>query len=144
MRQHRNLTVWCLAALCSLTLAASALPQAPRPAPAAPQTLTKDQLDFFESKIRPIFTDNCYTCHSSAKAAPSSGLELDWKGGWQKGGSYGPSLVPGDPEKSLLIEAVRYNGDLQMPPKGKLSAAQVNDLVAWVGMGAPDPRTTRP
>ena len=123
--------------LCCLTLRASALPQA--------QLLTKDQLDFFESKIRPIFADNCYKCHSPSKGVPKAGLELDWKGGWQKGGGYGPVIVPGDPDKSELIQAVRYtDSNLQMPPDGKLSAEQVNDLVAWVRMGAPDPRTTRP
>src|SRR5262249_48383219 len=73
-------------------------------------------------------------------------LELDWKGGWEKGGQSGPAIVPGDPERSLLIKAVRYTDpDLQMPPKrDKLSSAQVADLVSWVRMGAPDPRLTRP
>jgi hypothetical protein len=106
----------------------------------------KAQLDFFENKVRPIFTDNCYKCHNPAKGKVKANLELDWKGGWEKGGDAGPAVVPGDPEKSLLIKAVRYTDpDLQMPPKGeKLSDAQINDLIAWVRMGAPDPRTTRP
>jgi hypothetical protein len=108
--------------------------------------LPKGQLDFFENKIRPIFADNCYKCHSPANGKVKGGLELDWKGGWEKGGDSGPALVAGDPEKSLLIKAVRYTDpDLQMPPKGdKLSPGQVNELVAWVKMGAPDPRLTRP
>src|SRR5262245_7390416 len=103
-------------------------------------------LNFFESKVRPVFTEHCYKCHSPAKGKIKGGLELDWKGGWEKGGDSGPALVPGDPEKSLLIKAVRYTDpDLQMPPKGeKLSNAQINDLIAWIKMGAPDPRTTRP
>ncbi|HKS36116.1 MAG TPA: c-type cytochrome domain-containing protein, partial [Verrucomicrobiae bacterium] len=107
---------------------------------------TKAQLDFFENKIRPIFAENCSKCHSPAKGKIKGELELDWKGGWEKGGEKGPAIVPGDPEKSLLIKAVRYTDpDLQMPPKGeKLSETQVNDLVAWVKMGAPDPRTARP
>src|SRR6185436_13886716 len=107
---------------------------------------TKAQLDFFENKIRPILAGNCYKCHSPAKGKIKGELELDWKGGWAKGGEHGPVIVPGDPEKSLLIKAVRYTDpDLQMPPKGdKLSEAQISDLVAWVKMGAPDPRTTRP
>ena len=106
----------------------------------------KAQLDFFENKIRPIFADNCYKCHSPANGKIKGGLELDWKGGWEKGGDSGPVIVPGDPEKSLLLKAVRYTDpDLQMPPKGeKLSDAQINDLVAWIKMGAPDPRATRP
>src|SRR5207302_1583920 len=106
----------------------------------------KAQLDFFENKIRPIFADNCYKCHSPANGKIKGGLELDWKGGWEKGGDSGPVIVPGDPEKSLLLKAVRYTDpDLQMPPKGeKLSDAQINDLVAWIKMGAPAPRATRP
>src|SRR5215468_1502067 len=87
---------------------------------------TKAQLDFFESKVRPIFADNCYKCHSPAKGKIKGGLELDWKGGWEKGGDSGASIVPGDPEKSLMIKAIRYTDpDLQMPPKGeKLSDTQ--------------------
>ena len=63
-----------------------------------------------------------------------------------KGRQHGPAIVPGDPEKSLLIQAVRYTDpNLQMPPESaKLPTAQINDLVTWVSMGAPDPRTTRP
>src|SRR5690349_23803019 len=77
------------------------------------------QLDFFENKIRPIFVDNCYKCHSPANGKVKAGLELDWKGGWEKGGDSGPAILPGEPEKSLLIKAVRYTDpDLQMPPKG--------------------------
>jgi hypothetical protein len=108
--------------------------------------LTKADADFFESKIRPLLSDNCYKCHSPVKGKPKGGLELTWKGGWQKGGDNGPAIVPGNPEKSLLVKAVRYTDpDLQMPPKGeKLSDAQINDLVTWVKMGAPDPRTSPP
>jgi hypothetical protein len=106
---------------------------------------TKDQLDFFESRIRPIFAGNCYQCHSGAVSPPKGGLELDWKGGWETGGDSGRAIVPGDPDKSLLIQAVRYTDPgLHMPPGGKLSDAQINDLVTWVRMGAPDPRTSRP
>src|SRR5439155_3867197 len=107
---------------------------------------TKAQVDFFENKIRPIFAGNCYKCHSPAEGKIKGGLELDWKGGWEKGGENGPVIVPGSPEQSRLIQAVRYTDPkLQMPPKGeKLSETQISDLVAWVRMGAPDPRTTRP
>jgi len=69
-------------------------------------------------------------------------LSLETKQGWLTGGDTGPAIVPGDPDKSLLIQAVRYlDEDLQMPPKGeKLSDDKIADLVAWVKMGAPDPR----
>jgi hypothetical protein len=113
-------------------------------APAAEPTTA--QLEFFENRIRPILAEHCYKCHSPAQGKIKGGLELDWKGGWEKGGDSGPAVVPGDPDKSLLVKAVRYTDtDLQMPPKDeKLSPTQVNDLVTWVKMGAPDPRTTRP
>ena len=119
--------------------------QQPQNRAAASAALSKDQLDFFEQKIRPIFTNNCYKCHSPANGTPQGGLELDWKGGWEQGGTDGPVIVPGDPDKSLLIQAVRYTEKwLQMPPGGKLSNDDISDLVKWVRMGAPDPRTTRP
>ncbi|HET9220425.1 MAG TPA: PSD1 and planctomycete cytochrome C domain-containing protein [Terriglobia bacterium] len=127
---------------CWLAMAIMAQPQTRT----SSQPPTKAQLEFFESRIRPIFANNCYRCHSPANGNPRGGLELDWKGGWEKGGSEGPAIVPGDPEKSLVILAVRYTDpDLQMPPNNaRLSDEQVNDLVSWVRMGAPDPRTTRP
>ncbi len=104
--------------------------------------LTPDQLNFFESKIRPIFVDNCYKCHSHEAEKLKGGLSLEYRESILKGGENGPAIVPGDPGKSLLIKAVRYlDADLQMPPKDKkLSDTQINDLVAWVKMGAPDPR----
>lgn len=97
---------------------------------------------FFEQKIRPIFVEHCYTCHSHDAEKIKGGLVLDSPAGVRNGGDSGPVIVPGDPERSLLINAVRYTDpDLQMPPKDeKLSAAQVADLEAWVKMGAPDPR----
>ena len=106
------------------------------------QTLTRAQSDFFENKIRPIFVKECYKCHSQSAPKLKGGLSLETREGWSKGGTTGPAVVPGDPEKSLLIKAVRYTDeDLQMPPKGqKLSDAQVADLESWVKMGAPDPR----
>ena len=133
---------WGLAAAAGcVALAFVALPQSKTAAPPP----TKSQLEFFEGKIRPIFAENCYKCHSGTSGAPKAGLELDWKGGWEKGGNYGPSIIPGDPEKSVLIQAVRYtDNDLQMPPTGKLSNDQINDLVSWIRMDAPDPRTARP
>jgi mono/diheme cytochrome c family protein len=99
--------------------------------------------DYFETKIRPILANNCYKCHSSQAAKLKGGLSVEFKESLQKGGDSGAAIVPGDPEKSLLIKAVRYQDpDLQMPPKGnKLPDAQVAELVEWVKMGAPDPRS---
>ncbi|MDQ3622409.1 MAG: DUF1549 domain-containing protein, partial [Verrucomicrobiota bacterium] len=108
----------------------------PAPAP------SKEQLAFFESKIRPILAGNCYKCHSLEQGKAKRGLTLDTREGVLKGGETGPALEPGDPQNSLLIKAVGYKDpDLQMPPKGeKLTPQQISDLTAWVKMGAPDPR----
>ncbi len=113
---------------------------------AADVKLTPDQLDFFEKRVRPIFTDNCYKCHSHDSEKVKGGLMLDTRDGLLKGGDTGPVIVPGDPERSLLIGAIRYtNKDLQMPPQDRqLASNQIADLVMWVRMGAPDPRTEVP
>ncbi len=96
-------------------------------------------LEFFEKSVRPILVEHCYECHSAGEV--NGGLRLDFRAGVMQGGDTGPSLVAGDPEKSLLIEAIRYkNRDLQMPPKNALSPVLVAVLENWVAMGAPDPR----
>ena len=103
--------------------------------------LTRAQSDFFENKIRPVLADNCYKCHSTFAEKIKGGLQLDSREALLKGGDTGKAIVPGDPENSLLIKAVRYTDpDLQMPKNKKLDDDQIADLVAWVKMGAPDPR----
>src|SRR6266446_7197670 len=80
---------------------------------------------FLEQNVRPLLVARCYECHSREAKKLRGGLYLDSQAGWQKGGDSGPALVPGDPDKSLLIKAVRYADELQMPPKGKLSAKEI-------------------
>ncbi|MBU6401332.1 MAG: DUF1553 domain-containing protein, partial [Verrucomicrobia bacterium] len=113
---------------------------------AEPAGPTAAGAEFFEQRIRPLLVDQCYRCHSAQAKKVKGGLRLDTREGLRQGGDDGPVLVAGDPEHSLLIEAVRYtNPDLQMPPKGKrLKPEEVAALVAWVRMGAPDPRTSQP
>ncbi|WP_442511167.1 PSD1 and planctomycete cytochrome C domain-containing protein [Novipirellula sp. SH528] len=97
-----------------------------------------DQLDFFESKIRPLLIDRCYECHS--EDLQESELRVDTLAGMLTGGLAGPSLVPGKPTSSLLVTAVRYqDNDLKMPPNEKLSDIQIADIIRWVEMGAPHP-----
>ncbi len=105
--------------------------------------LTAQESDFFEKKIRPVLVENCYKCHSKGSEKVKGGLLLDSRDGLRKGGNTGPGLVPGNPDKSMIIQAVRYTDkDLEMPPNDKkLPAAQIADLEQWVKMGAPDPRT---
>jgi hypothetical protein len=96
---------------------------------------------FFEKEIRPLLVGRCYKCHSHESKEVKGGLYLDSKPGWQKGGDSGPAVVPGKPEESLIIDAVRY-GTRQMPPDSKLPAGEIALLERWVKMGAPDPRAT--
>lgn len=105
-------------------------------------SLTKAQTDFFEANVRPVLARHCYKCHSRDSEKVKGNLLLDTRQGVLRGGETGPAIVPGNPETSLLIKAVRYTDpDLQMPPKGeKLDPAQIASLESWVRMGAPDPR----
>jgi mono/diheme cytochrome c family protein len=106
--------------------------------------LSKSDLDFFDQKIRPIFTASCYSCHSHESGKIKGGLVVDSRDGLLKGGDSGPAVIPGDVAKSLLIKAVRHTDkDLAMPPKEQLTAQQIADLEAWVKMGAPDPRVSK-
>jgi hypothetical protein len=99
--------------------------------------------EFFEKKIRPLLASKCYVCHSEKIA--SSGLRLDFKAGWERGGNRGTAIVPGDPDGSLLIKAISFRDpQLKMPPGGRLSATEIADLSEWVRIGAPDPRDAPP
>ena len=109
------------------------------PALAAPQKITREQREFFESKIRAIFVDNCYDCHGAGQA--KGDLSLEGPQSMRQGGSSGnPAVVPGDPNKGELIKRVKSALD-PMPPNGpQLTEAQIGDLETWIRMGAPDPR----
>ncbi|MCZ6792173.1 MAG: DUF1553 domain-containing protein [Planctomycetota bacterium] len=107
----------------------------------------QERLDFFEKKVRPVLVAHCYRCHSPVKKGGGrrkvkGGLALDSRAGWMKGGDSGAAaIVPGKPDESLLVRAIRYEDpDLEMPPKGKLPDAVIRDLEKWVAMGASDPR----
>ncbi|MSU51262.1 MAG: DUF1553 domain-containing protein [Opitutus sp.] len=98
---------------------------------------------FFEQKVRPVLVEHCYECHSADAKKIKANLLLDSKAGWEKGGDSGePAIIPGKPETSSLIRGIQHlEEDFQMPPKKpKLPDAVIADLVAWVKMGAPDPR----
>jgi mono/diheme cytochrome c family protein len=98
--------------------------------------------DFFEQKIRPLLVAHCLECHGGDAAKRQANLRLDSRVGWQRGGDSGAVIVPGEPGRSLLIAAVRHADSApRMPPKGKLTAAQIADLEMWVKSGAVDPRS---
>jgi cytochrome c553 len=92
---------------------------------------------FFERKVRPILAAHCQGCHDAKKE--KGGLQLTSRAAALRGGDTGPAVVPGDAEKSLLVQAVRYDGELKMPPKGKLSADDIETLARWAAGGAPWP-----
>jgi mono/diheme cytochrome c family protein len=101
-----------------------------------------DQVVFFETKIRPVLAENCYKCHSGDMEM--AGLRLDSRAAIVKGGDTGSAIVAGDPGKSLLIQAIKHVGEVKMPPKSKLAAAEIADIEAWVRMGAPWPAEKAP
>ncbi|QDV38643.1 PSD1 and planctomycete cytochrome C domain-containing protein [Tautonia plasticadhaerens] len=97
-------------------------------------------LTLFESKIRPVLIEQCYSCHSVEEGTAKGGLQLDTRDALLRGGDGGPAVEPGDPDLSLLIEAIRYDTHVQMPPSGKLESGVIAAFEEWVRMGAPDPR----
>jgi hypothetical protein len=107
------------------------------PCLAADPKPSAEAVEFFEKKVRPVLAEQCYSCHGEKKQSAS--LRLDRKADFLKGGDNGPVVVPGDPDKSPMIRAVRKSGELKMPPKKTLPAAAVEALTHWVKIGAPYP-----
>ena len=108
-----------------------------------PRTLGADApppqgIAFFEAKIRPVLAKRCYTCHGGP-AQGKGGLKLDNKARLRTGGSSGSPIDLENPEESLLLAAIRYEGP-SMPPSGKLPEETIADFAKWIKMGAPDPR----
>ena len=94
--------------------------------------------EYFEKQVRPLLAKHCYSCHSTASQPVMAGLKLDTEAGLSDGGSRGKAIVPGEPQRSLLVTAVNYSDDrLRMPPTGKLTDDEIATLTAWVKMGAP-------
>ena len=94
----------------------------------------QDANEFFEKRIRPVLVQNCYACHSGASATPLGGLRVDTREG------LGKVLVPGDPEASRVLQVLRYDSAVKMPPSGKLPPEQIEDVRRWIATGAIDPR----
>ena len=97
-------------------------------------------IEFFESKVRPLLHRRCGECHSAENGPENGELILDSSAGLKRGGSRGVAVVAGKPEASLLLEAVTYrNPDLQMPPDGRMPAAEITILEEWIRKGAAFP-----
>lgn len=105
------------------------------------QSPTAEQLRFFETNVRPVLAEHCSKCHGEKKQW--AGLRVDSRKALLIGGDTGPAIVPGKPDESLLIRAIRQTGDdLKMPQEGKLTDNQIADLARWVEMGAPFPEAS--
>ena len=136
---HRDAAVgvdWLLALGALLALAVGVAP------PARAQELPPEDLEHFESRIRPVLAERCYQCHGSNPERIQAGLALVDAAGLRAGGDSGAAVVPGSPDESLLIDVIRYDGPIKMPPDGRLPAAVVADFERWVARGAVDPRAT--
>ena len=110
-------------------------------ASAAPPS--SQEAEFFESKIRPVLVKHCFECHSEDAGLVQGGLRLDDPDSMLRGGDSGAAVMPGKPDKSLLLTAIRYDG-LEMPPEGPLDDRVIKDFETWIKLGAADPREAGP
>src|SRR5579872_6745793 len=90
---------------------------------------SRENAQFFENRIRPIFATKCQGCHGAKN--PMAGLSLATSVGFEKGSDRGPIVKKGDPEHSRLIEVTGYEAEVKMPPTGKLSPEELRDLKSW-------------
>jgi hypothetical protein len=108
--------------------------------PAALAQESQGGAEFFEKKIRPVLSDHCFECHSAQAKKLKGDLRLDTREGLLKGGTSGPAVVPGNPQTSLLLRAIRWGDDeLKMPPRKKLPDEVLRDFTAWIQKGAAIP-----
>lgn len=133
-RLQHGLIATTVFAICSLSPVMGKPPESP----ADPA-----KVEFFEKKIRPLLIENCINCHS-AENGGKGGLRVDDRNGLIEGGGRGASIVPGSPDESLLLKAARHQGDLEMPPKKKLTDDQIADLEQWIRDGAAWPSIKLP
>ncbi|MBT5020953.1 MAG: DUF1549 domain-containing protein [Planctomicrobium sp.] len=103
------------------------------------------ELEFFESKVRPVLVEHCYDCHNSTETA-EGGFILDHRSALREGGQSGPPLNFETPSKSLLLKVIRHDiAELEMPQgEDQIPQTAIQDIEKWIAMGAPDPRTTPP
>ncbi len=103
---------------------------------------TNDEgIAYFETKVRPILVEHCYSCHSRESGEANGQLTLDSRPSMLMGGTRGKVIDVSSPGRSLLIRAIEYHdAEILMPPDGKIPEPQIAILRKWIEMGAPDPR----
>jgi hypothetical protein len=100
-----------------------------------------EEAKHFRDKILPVLTKHCFECHAKDAEEIKGGLRLDTRAALRAGGDSGEIIKPGEPDESLLIKVLRYEeNDRQMPPRGKLEQATIDDFIEWIKRGAIDPR----
>jgi len=124
-------------AIGTATLVAAAGSFGQEPKVEKPKPPTSAEIEFFETNVRPVLFEKCFSCHGAK--AQQGGLRLDARAAILQGGGNGPAIVAGNADASLLIKAVNYNAALKMPPSGKLKPVEIAALTDWVKMGAPWP-----
>ena len=139
----RGVTLCCwLCVVLAASLAVSVMAVRLRAAeekPAAEAQPDPAKLEFFEKKIRPVLAQHCYSCHSKDARPLQANLLLDTREGTRRGGDSGPAVVPGKPDESQIIGALKFE-TFEMPPSGKLPEAVIADFEKWIADGAVDPR----
>ena len=123
---------------------AAAVLAAALPAVAPAQAQNRAGERFFEENIRPLLAANCYACHGEQSPQAQGGLRVDSPDAILAGGNAGPLVVPGKPERSLLTRVLSHEGELKMPPTGKLAAGGLAAVERWIRMGAPMPEAAAP
>lgn len=111
--------------LCSVAAVAISVQAADRPDRAA---------QFFDKRVAPILTKRCLGCHN--QQLKNAGVSFMDRDSLLNGGSRGPAIVPGVPERSVMIDVLRHEGEVQMPPGQKLPAREIATLREWIRRGA--------
>ena len=98
-----------------------------------------ESTDYFERHVRPLLAEQCYACHSTASPVAQADLRVDSRESLLKGGKSGPAIEPGNPDGSRMLQVLRNDEGVRMPPAGKLSDPQIERIATWISMGAPFP-----
>ena len=112
--------------------------------PAAGTARAQDAAAFFRDRVEPVLRQRCFACHSHSADEQEGGLALDWRSGWETGGSRGPAIVPGNTEQSLLVTAIRHTDPKLRMPEEKLPDDEIAVLTQWIETGAFDDRKVAP
>ena len=102
-----------------------------------------DSVDYFERYVRPLLAEQCFACHSTSSPVAQADLRVDSRASLLKGGKSGPAIEPGNPDGSRMLQVLRNNDGVRMPPAGKLTDTQIERIATWISMGAPFPEPAK-